>query len=101
MQELDLPRDPCNPDSDYNFYVCVRKYTTKKVRQNIWEFGPRILVDHIVMFFLDSASPNMCLSYVDMSQFLFSITDNEVRIIKIRLTLTDAGLSATITNFTI
>ena len=51
MQELDLPRDPCNPDSDYNFYACVRKYTTKKVRQNIWEFGPQILADHIVMLF--------------------------------------------------
>ena len=73
---------------------CVMKRNIVSVRERTCH----VPCYHIVMFFLDRDSPNMCLSYVDMSQFLFSITDNEVRIIKIRLTLTDAGLSATITN---
>ena len=32
VQELNLPEDPCNPDPDYNFFTCVQKNTTEKVR---------------------------------------------------------------------
>ena len=31
MHELDIPNDPCNPNSDYNFHECVKASVAKQV----------------------------------------------------------------------
>ena len=31
MYELDIPNDPCNPNSDYNFHECVKASVAKQV----------------------------------------------------------------------